>query len=120
MVDRIFGIFVLIVFGIVVVIFIIWYFVIGMVDGLFEVVIVVLVIVCFCVFGFVMLIVIMVGIGKGVESGILFKGGEYLECIFKVDIIVFDKIGILIEGKLEVSDKKVVNDYFFFYLFLME
>lgn len=43
-----------------------------------------LVIVCFCVFGLVMLIVIMVGIGKGVENGVLIKSGDVLEIIYKI------------------------------------
>lgn len=69
--------------------------------------IVVLVIVCLCVLGLVIFIVIMVVSGKVVENGILFKGGEVLEKVYYIDIIVFDKIGILIKGKLEVVVIKI-------------
>lgn len=58
--------------------------------------IVVLVIVCLCVFGFVILIVIMIGMGKGVEYGVLIKGGVLFEIFYKVDIVILDKIGIII------------------------
>lgn len=59
---------------------------------------VVLVIVCFCVFGLVILIVIMVGIGVVVCYGILIKDVEFLEVVYVVISVVFDKIGILIFG----------------------
>lgn len=82
----------------------------------FIIFILVFVIVCFCVLGLVILIVIMVGIGKGVENGILIKGGEVLEFVYKVNIVIFDKIGIIIEGKLKVIDivlnNNVKEEYF--------
>lgn len=46
----------------------------------------------------------MVGTGKGAESGILFKGGEYLESIQDIQSILFDKTGTITNGRPEVTD----------------
>lgn len=70
--------------------------------------IVVLVIVCLCVLGLVILIFIMVGLGCVVEFGILFKGGEYLEVMYKIDMIFLDKMGIVINGIFELIDVCIV------------
>lgn len=40
----------------------------------------------------------VVGIGNGVRYGVLLKGSEVIGNFSKVDIIVFDKIGIFIIG----------------------
>lgn len=42
-------------------------------------------------------------IGKGSKNGILIKGGNYLERLKNIDVVVFDKTGTLTEGKFEVS-----------------
>nr|HNX64795.1 heavy metal translocating P-type ATPase [Oscillospiraceae bacterium] len=42
--------------------------------------------------------------GKGAEKGILIKGGEALETIYKIQTVVFDKTGTLTEGKPEVTN----------------
>lgn len=103
--DKIVGIFVFIIIFIVVLFFVVWVM-LGGINGFIYgllVLVIVLIIVCLCVLGLVIFIVIMVGIGKGVERGILIKDVESLEIVKKIDIIVFDKIGIVIEGKLKVS-----------------
>lgn len=61
-------------------------------------VMIMLLIVCLCVVGLFILIVISVVIGNGVCCGILIKGGFYFEQVGCVDVIVFDKIGMLIVG----------------------
>lgn len=46
------------------------------------------------------------GIGNGARNGILIKGGEIMERLSKIDVIVFDKTGTLTKGKPEVTDIK--------------
>jgi Cu+-exporting ATPase len=45
---------------------------------------------------------IMVGVGRGAQSGVLIKNAEALERLEKVDTIVVDKTGTLTEGKPKV------------------
>ncbi len=50
------------------------------------------------------------GIGNGAKNGVLLKGGEVMDRLSKVDIIVFDKTGTLTKGKPEVTDIKTFHD----------
>jgi Cu+-exporting ATPase len=46
---------------------------------------------------------IMVGVGRGAQSGVLIKNAEALEHMEKVDTLVIDKTGTLTEGKPAVT-----------------
>lgn len=106
LVDKIAGIFVPIVIGIALFTLLIWVLVGGQnafTQGMLAMV-TVLVIACPCALGLATPTAIMVGIGKGAESGILIKDAEALELGHKVNAVVLDKTGTLTQGKPEVTE----------------
>jgi heavy metal translocating P-type ATPase len=52
----------------------------------------------------------MVGTGRGAEMGLLIRGGEALERIRALRVVVFDKTGTLTVGKPAVVDLRAVGD----------
>ncbi|MBM7869010.1 Cd2+/Zn2+-exporting ATPase [Clostridium pascui] len=50
------------------------------------------------------------GIGGASKNGILVKGGNYLEALNNVEIVVFDKTGTLTKGVFKVTDVKPQNN----------
>lgn len=105
LVDKIAGIFVPLVIGLAVLSMIVWFVAGGsesLTHGLLALV-TVLVIACPCALGLATPTAIMVGIGKGAESGILIKDAESLELGTKVNAIILDKTGTITEGKPQVA-----------------
>ena len=62
----------------------------------------VLIIACPCALGLATPMSIMVGVGRGAQSGILIRDAEALERLERIDTLVIDKTGTLTEGKPKV------------------
>jgi Cu+-exporting ATPase len=109
--DKIAGIFVPLVLGIAIVSFGVW-MLLGPAPALIFALsnfMAVLLIACPCAIGLAAPTAVMVGVGKGAEHGILFRGAEALECAAKLSTVVLDKTGTLTKGEPEVTDLVPVN-----------
>jgi Cu+-exporting ATPase len=82
-----------------------WYF-FGHIGFGFSVLVFVSVVVisCPCALGIATPAALLVGTSRGAQSGVLIKGGEYLELASKVNTVIFDKTGTLTLGKPSVTD----------------
>lgn len=70
----------------------------------------VLIIACPCALGLATPMSIMVGIGKGAQTGVLIRNAEALEIMNHIDTLLVDKTGTLTEGKPSVEKIEVFND----------
>lgn len=114
MADKISGYFVPIVVGISILTFIIWAiygpqpsYVYAFVNA-----IAVLIIACPCALGLATPMSVMVGVGKGAQSGVLIKNAESLEKMNTIDIVIIDKTGTVTEGKPSVEKVVPANAEF--------
>jgi Cu+-exporting ATPase len=103
--DRVSAIFVPTVLALAALTFLIWS-VAGHAGGpgrAFAIAVAVLVIACPCAMGLAVPAALTVAIGRAAQLGILFKGGESVERLGRVDTIVLDKTGTLTEGKPRIA-----------------
>ncbi|MFA5660425.1 MAG: heavy metal translocating P-type ATPase [Bacilli bacterium] len=109
--DKIAGIFVPIVIGIALLVFILWsLFSSGNnIELAFNLAISVLVVSCPCALGLATPVAVMVGTGKGAENGILVKNAAALSALDALDAVIFDKTGTVTSGFLKVN-KVTLND----------
>ncbi len=107
--DKIAGIFVPAVIAIAVLAGAAWLAMGASVEFAFSIAICILVISCPCSLGLATPVAIMVGTGKGAETGILIKSGEALEIAQSVDTVVMDKTGTITEGRPVVTDITTVD-----------
>jgi Cu+-exporting ATPase len=101
--DRVSAVFVPAVLVLALATFLIWIFAGGGAGRAFAVSVAVLVIACPCAMGLAVPAALTVAIGRGAQLGILFKGGESLERLARIDTVVLDKTGTLTEGRPEVA-----------------
>jgi len=111
--DKIAGIFVPIVISIAVLSFGVWYFFGPQPALIFALAnfMAVLLIACPCAIGLAAPTAVMVGVGKGAEHGILFRGAEALEVASKLTTVVLDKTGTLTKGEPSVTDVVTANGF---------
>ncbi len=113
LVDRIARFFVPAIISISIIAFIAWIFLAptnGFTNGLLAMV-TVLIIACPCALGLATPTAIMVGIGKGVEKGILIKDAQSLEIAQKIDTIILDKTGTITAGHPVVVESLWENGF---------
>ncbi|WP_439136553.1 heavy metal translocating P-type ATPase [Roseicyclus sp.] len=63
----------------------------------------VLIIACPCAMGLATPVSIMAGTGRAAELGVLFRKGDALQGLGRVDLVAFDKTGTLTEGRPRVT-----------------
>jgi len=107
--DRVSAVFVPVVLALAAATFLVWIFAGGGSGRAFAVAVAVLVIACPCAMGLAVPAALTVAIGRGAQLGVLFKGGESLERLARIDTLVLDKTGTLTEGKPEVVAVHVLN-----------
>jgi Cu+-exporting ATPase len=106
--DRVSAVFVPIVLGLALLTFILWMAFAHGTPGAnagraLGIAITVLVIACPCAMGLAVPAALTVAVGRGAQMGVLFKGGESLERLARIDTIAFDKTGTITLGKPEVT-----------------
>jgi Cu+-exporting ATPase len=107
--DRVSGVFVPVVLGLAALTFLAWMIFAHGAPGAnaaraLAVAITVLVIACPCAMGLAVPAALTVAVGRGAQWGVLFKGGESLERLARIDTIAFDKTGTITLGKPEVTE----------------
>lgn len=111
--DKVSGYFVPVVIGIAALTFISWViwgpeprYVYAFVNA-----IAVLIIACPCALGLATPMSVMVGVGRGAQSGILIKNAEALEKMNTITTLIIDKTGTITEGKPSVEKLVVGENY---------
>jgi Cu+-exporting ATPase len=97
--DRASAIFVPIVLGLAAITFAVWLIAAHSLPLALANTVAVLVIACPCAMGLAVPAALTVAVGRGAQLGILYKGGEALERLAHLDVIVLDKTGTLTVGR---------------------
>jgi Cu+-exporting ATPase len=97
--DRASAVFVPVVLGLAAVTFVAWLAGSHSVPLALANTVAVLVIACPCAMGLAVPAALTVAVGRGAQLGVLFKGGEALERLAHLDVVVLDKTGTLTVGR---------------------
>ena len=112
-VDQVAGVFAPAVMIVAIAAFVVW-FDLGPTPVLAYAVIVavtVLIIACPCALGLATPTSLTVGMGKGAEQGVLFRGGDALQAARQLGVIVLDKTGTITHGKPALTDVIATVDF---------
>ncbi len=101
--DRISAIFVPVVVALSILTFAVWTLQGREVAFALQAAVAVLIIACPCAMGLAVPAAVMVATGRAAGLGVLFKGGEAMERLSRVDVAVLDKTGTLTEGRPVVT-----------------
>lgn len=71
----------------------------------------VLIIACPCALGLATPLSVMVGTGKGAQSGVLIRSAKALEASQKIQVVILDKTGTITFGKPELTDLVVLAGF---------
>ena len=105
MADRVVRVFAPLVILIAMLAFGAWMLLVGNVSEAMVAAVAVLVVACPCAMGLATPAAIMVGTGRAAELGVLFRKGEALEALSRVDTVLLDKTGTLTEGRPALTDR---------------
>lgn len=97
--DRASAIFVPVVLGLAGITFVAWFAATHSLQLALANTVAVLVIACPCAMGLAVPAALTVAVGRGAQLGVLFKGGEALERLAHLDVVVLDKTGTLTVGR---------------------
>jgi Cu+-exporting ATPase len=101
--DRASSIFVPVVLALAALTFIVWMIATHSLERSLASTVAVLVVACPCAMGLAVPAALTVAVGRGAQLGVLFKGGEALERLAHLDVIVLDKTGTLTVGRPVLS-----------------
>ncbi|MGD0938094.1 MAG: heavy metal translocating P-type ATPase [Terracidiphilus sp.] len=97
--DRASKIFVPVVLALAAFTFVIWLIATHSIQMALASTVAVLVVACPCAMGLAVPAALTVAVGRGAQLGVLFKGGEALERLAHLDVVVLDKTGTLTVGR---------------------
>jgi len=97
--DRASQIFVPVVLVLSVLTFFVWLVATHSLEMALSATVAVLVVACPCAMGLAVPAALTVAVGRGAQLGVLFKGGEALERLAHLDVVVLDKTGTLTVGR---------------------
>ena len=109
--DRASAIFVPVVLGLATVTFAAWLIFAHSLPLALANTVAVLVIACPCAMGLAVPAALTVAVGRGAQLGVLFKGGEALERLVHLDVVVLDKTGTLTVGRPVLTSTRPVAGY---------